>query len=180
LATKVSLVKAIVFQWSDMDWKLDYKKAECQRTDAFEQWCWRRLLRVPWTARRSNQSISDHWKTIALTRETFVAKVMSLLFIFYINLFILMGGYLLLIWYWFCHNLPQVYMCSPSCPHSHLPPFIIPLGHPSAPAPSILYHASNMDWRFLSYMILYMFQCRSTKSPHPLLQTLCFLICCLG
>jgi len=36
---------------------LDYKKAECQRIDAFELWCWRRLLRVPWTARRSNQSI---------------------------------------------------------------------------------------------------------------------------
>ena len=36
---------------------MDIKKAECQRTDAFELWCWRRLLRVPWTARRSNQSI---------------------------------------------------------------------------------------------------------------------------
>ena len=36
---------------------MDYKKAECQRIDAFELWCWRRLLRVPWTARRSNQSI---------------------------------------------------------------------------------------------------------------------------
>ena len=38
-------------------WELDYKKAECQRIDAFELWCWRRVLRVPWTARRSNQSI---------------------------------------------------------------------------------------------------------------------------
>ena len=38
-------------------WELEYKKAECQRIDAFELWCWRRLLRVPWTARRSNQSI---------------------------------------------------------------------------------------------------------------------------
>ena len=38
-------------------WELDWKKAECQRIDAFELWCWRRLLRVPWTARRSNQSI---------------------------------------------------------------------------------------------------------------------------
>ena len=38
-----------------MSWTI--KKAECQRTDAFELWCWRRLLRVPWTARRSNQSI---------------------------------------------------------------------------------------------------------------------------
>ena len=38
-------------------WELDYKKTECQRTDAFELWCWKRLLRVPWTSRRSNQSI---------------------------------------------------------------------------------------------------------------------------
>ena len=40
-----------------MDWELDYKKAERQRIDTFELWCWGRLLRVPWTARRSNQSI---------------------------------------------------------------------------------------------------------------------------
>jgi len=38
-------------------WELDYKESECRRTDAFELWCWRRLLRVPWIARRSNQSI---------------------------------------------------------------------------------------------------------------------------
>ena len=38
-------------------WELDHKETECQRTDAFKLWCWRRLLRVPWTARRSNQSI---------------------------------------------------------------------------------------------------------------------------
>ena len=44
----------------------------------------------------------------------------------------------------------------------------IPLGHPSAPAPSILYSASNLDWRLVSYMILYMFQCHSPKSSHPL------------
>ena len=50
LPTKVCLVKAIVFPWT-------IKKAECQRVDAFELWCWRRLLRVPRTARRSNQSI---------------------------------------------------------------------------------------------------------------------------
>ena len=53
-------------------------------------------------------------------------------------------------------------------PHSHLPPHTIPLGHPNAPAPSILYHASNLDWRLVSYMILYMFQCHSPKSSHPL------------
>ena len=53
-------------------------------------------------------------------------------------------------------------------PPSHLPPHPIPLDHPSAPAPSTQYHASNLDWRFVSHMILYMFQCHSPKSSHPL------------
>ena len=53
-------------------------------------------------------------------------------------------------------------------PPSHLPPQPIPLSHPKAPAPSTLYHASNLDWRFISYMMLYMFQCHSPKSSHPL------------
>ena len=72
LPKKVRLVKATVFpvvMYGCESWMI--KKAECWRTDAFELWCWRRLLRVPWTARRSNQSIlkeispgwSDlHWK----------------------------------------------------------------------------------------------------------------------
>ena len=47
----------MVFQWSCMDLRVGLKKAEHQTIDAFELWCWRRLLRVPWTARRSNQSI---------------------------------------------------------------------------------------------------------------------------
>jgi len=58
LPTKVRLVKAIIFpviMYGCESWTA--KKAECQRIDAFELWCWRRLLRVPWTARRSNQSI---------------------------------------------------------------------------------------------------------------------------
>ena len=57
LPTKVCLIKAIVFPvvvYGCESWTI--KKAEHQRTDAFELWCWRRLLRVPWTARRSNQS----------------------------------------------------------------------------------------------------------------------------
>ena len=65
-------------------------------------------------------------------------------------------------------NLPRVYTCSQSWTPSHLPPHTIPLGHPSAPAPSFLYPASNLDWWFISYMILYMFQCHSPKSSHPL------------
>ena len=69
LPTKVHLVKAMVFpvvMCGCESWTI--KKAECQRTDVFELWCWRRLLRVPWTARRSNQSIlrksvlNIHWK----------------------------------------------------------------------------------------------------------------------
>ena len=57
LPTKVRLVKAMVFPVMCGCESWTVKKAECQRIDAFELWCWRRLLRVPWTARRSNQSI---------------------------------------------------------------------------------------------------------------------------
>ena len=110
LPTKVRLVKAMVFpvvMYGCESWTV--KKAEHRRVDAFELWCWRRLLRVPWTARRSNQStlknlLQHHsskvstlrcsafftvqlshpymttGKTIALTRRTSVGKVMSLLF----------------------------------------------------------------------------------------------------
>ena len=69
LLTKVHLVKAMVFpvaMYGCESWTV--KKAERQRIDAFELWCWRRLLRVPWTARRSNQSILSeeltHWKKL--------------------------------------------------------------------------------------------------------------------
>ena len=58
LLTNVCLVKAVIFpvvMFGCENWTI--KKAECQRIDAFELWCWRRLLRVPWSARRSNQSI---------------------------------------------------------------------------------------------------------------------------
>ena len=58
LPTKIRLVKAMVFpvvMYGCESWTV--KKAECRRIDAIELWCWRRLLRVPWTARRSNQSI---------------------------------------------------------------------------------------------------------------------------
>ena len=58
LPTKVRLVKAMIFPAVMYRWKsCTIKKAECQIIDAFKLWCWTRLLRVPWTARRSNQSI---------------------------------------------------------------------------------------------------------------------------
>ena len=69
LPTKIRIVKAIVFpavMYRCESWTI--KKGECWRIDTFELWCWRRLLRVPWTARRSNQSIQRkstlniHWK----------------------------------------------------------------------------------------------------------------------
>ena len=68
LPTKDHLVKAMVLpvvMYGCESWTIN--KAECQRIDAFELWCWRRLLRVPWTARRSNQSIlkeisPEYWK----------------------------------------------------------------------------------------------------------------------
>ena len=73
--------------------------------------------------------------------------------------------------YWFCHTSTWIHHGCTRVPHpespSHLPPCTIPLGHLSASAPSILYPALNLDWRFISYMILYMFQCYSPKSSHP-------------
>ena len=75
--------------------------------------------------------------------------------------------------YWFCHISTWICHRYTRVPHpecsSLLPPCTFPLGHPSAPAPSIQYHASNLDWWLVLYMILYMFQCRSPKSSHPCL-----------
>ena len=74
--------------------------------------------------------------------------------------------------YWFCHTSTCIRHGCTHVPHpeppSHLPSHTIPLVHPSAPAPSFLYPASNLDWQFISYMILYMFQCHYPKSSHPL------------
>ena len=73
--------------------------------------------------------------------------------------------------YWFCHTSTSICHGCTHVPHpeppSHLPLHTISLGHPSAAAPSILYHASNLDWRLISHMILSMFQCHSSKSSHP-------------
>ena len=72
LPTKVHLVKAMVFpvvMYGCKHWTI--KKAECWRIDAFERWCWRRLLRVPWTARRSVLSV--HWKDWCWSRNSNLA-----------------------------------------------------------------------------------------------------------
>ena len=103
-------------------------------------------------------------------------------------LFILIGGELLdniLVVFW--HKLIWIshgYTCVPHPePSSHLPPHPIPQGHPNAPALSTLSHASNLDWRSISHMIIYMFQCYSLKSSHPRLlpqsAKVCSLYLCL-
>ena len=73
MPTKFCLVKAMVFPvviCGCESWTI--KKAECQRIDAFQLWCWRRLLRVPWTARRSNQSI---WSSPGISLEGMMLKL---------------------------------------------------------------------------------------------------------
>ena len=92
----------------------------------------------------------------------------------------------------FCHTLTWISHGCTCVPHpdppSHLPPHPIPQGHPSAQALSTLSHALNLDWRSISHMVIYMFQCYSLKSSHPCLLPqspkvcslhLC-LFCCLA
>ena len=115
-------------------------------------------------------------KTIALNRWTLVDKVMFLIFFkykfIYFNWRLITLQYCIF-FYWFYHTSTWIhhrYTCVPHPePPSFFPPHTIPVGHLSAPAPSIQYPASNLDWWFVSYMILYMFQCHSPKSSHPLL-----------
>ena len=91
----------------------------------------------------------------------------------------------------FCHTLTWIShgcTCAPHCePPSHLPPHPIPQSCPSAPALSVLFYASNLDWSSISHMLIYMFQCYSLKSSYPHLLShnpkhsslyLC-LFCCL-
>ena len=139
LLTKVHIVKATVLPvitYQCESWTV--KKEECQRIDAFELWCWRRLLRVPWRARRTNQSILFVCLFVCLEW-----KVFFLLFYYYFFKFIFLISWRLIILQYcsgFCHTLTWIslgYTCIPHPdPPSHLPLHPIPLGLPSAPGPS--------------------------------------------
>ena len=88
-------------------------------------------------------------------------------YLFFVVLFIYFTLFYFTILYWFCHTSTWIHhrctwVPNPE-PPSHFPPYTISLGHPSAPAPSILYPALILEWWFVSYMILYMFQCQSRK-----------------
>ena len=100
-------------------------------------------------------------------RSRTIVVIMTELFFFF--LFILFLNFTIL--YWFCHISTWLHHRYTRVPHpepsSLLPPYTIPLSHPSAPASSIQYRALNLDWRLISYMILYMFQCHSPKWSHP-------------
>ena len=104
---------------------------------------------------------------------SFLFFLLFFLYFYFILLFLnfIFTLFYFTILYWFCHTLTWIrhgctHVPNPE-PTSHLPPHTILLGHPSAPAPSIQYHASNLDWWFVSYMILYMFQCYSLKTSYP-------------
>ena len=118
-------------------------------------------------------------KIIDLTRQTFFDKVMSLLFIlvyfflcvtwryfvFYFFLFFIFFIYFMFLLFFFIILKSLILTCVPKHePPSHLPPHNISLGHPHAPAPSMLYPASDIDWRFNSYMIVYMLECHGVGS----------------
>ena len=99
----------------------------------------------------------------------FLSCILFYLFIFLIFIFTL---FYFTILYWFCHTLRWIHhgcTCVPKLePPSHFPPHNISLGHHRAPAPSMLYPASDIDWRFDSCMIVYLLKCHSPKSSHPL------------
>ena len=100
-------------------------------------------------------------------------SLFSLFFLFFFSLIIYFNWRLITLQYCcgFCHTFTWVnhgYTCVPHFESpSHLLPHPITLGHPSASALSTLSHASNLDWRSISHMKIYMFQCYSLKSPHP-------------
>ena len=121
---------------------------------------------------RHDWTIELNWTRLVIA---FLPRSKCLLFYFFFIIFFLLIFFLFFnfaILYWFCHISKWIrhrYTCVPHPePSSLLPPHTIPLGRPSAPAPSIQYRALNLDWRLISYMIFYILQCHSPKSSHPL------------
>ena len=116
------------------------------------------------------------WSLIKLTKlnpSLFVCVCVfpNFLIVFFFSFIYLLIFFYFTILYWFCHRLTWIWhgctcVLYPKSP-SHLLPHSIPLGHPSAPDLSTLYHASNLDWRFISHVIIYMFQ--SILPYHPAL-----------
>ena len=145
--TKSRLLLAINLpQWGTWEWNLNVGSQVAERI--WSMW-------PHWTTGKT-QDIS--WRT---------AKCVLFFFFFYFNWRLITlqycGG--------FCHTFTLISHGCTCVPHpeplSHLPSHPIPQGHPSAPALSTLSHASNLDWRSISHMIIYMFQCYSLKSSHP-------------
>ena len=103
-------------------------------------------------------------------------------FIYFFFFFIYFNWMLITLQYCggFCHAFTWISHGCTCVPHPeppfHLPPHPIHLGHPSAPAPSTLSHASDLDWQSISHMIIYMFQCYPLKSPHHCLLPLHFIL----
>ena len=147
--------------WSGLK---NYTWVFCQEVDS---------LTMPRKTRKSRGKGSNESRAKSLiTTEVLVKHLrhISFLHVFFFFNFILFLNFTIL--YWFCQIPKWIrhrYTCVPHPePSSLLPPHTIPLGHPSAPAPSIQYRASNLDWWLVPYMILYVFQCHSPKSSYPL------------
>ena len=124
---------------------------------------------LEWTGWISLQSkgLSRFFSNTTFQNHGFFRAQLSFFFL------ILFFNFTILYWFWhtsiwICHRYTRVPHPEPS---SLLLPHTIPLGRPSAPAPSIQCRASNLDWQLVSCMILYIFQCHSPKSSHPLPQS---------
>jgi len=125
---------------------------------SFSHWYIPSPFNSAWEIVSGNKYLSNGWMKRSM-KQTFCTCFIFFNFILFLNFTTL---------YWFCQILKWIhhrYTCVPHPePSSLLPPHTIPLGHPSAPAPSIQYRASNLDWQLIPYMILYVFQCHSPKS----------------
>ena len=108
------------------------------------------------------------WKFPPLSWSLMMCLPPTLYYYYYFQFYLFIYFTIL---YWFCHTSTRIHHGCTCVPHpeppSRLPPHPIPPGNPSAPGPNTLYHASNLDWRFVSHVIIYMFQRHSPISSHP-------------